>query len=90
MAELERCLAEGAVMLKCLPNCQNIDWNDRRYTAFLERMAAAGLPLLAHTGSERTMPVLAPHLGAQTVDAQVAVSVEVARQIVEFFAASRR
>jgi D-3-phosphoglycerate dehydrogenase len=34
--------------------------------------------------------VLAPHLGAQTVDAQVAVSVEVARQIVEFFAASRR
>ena len=55
--ELERCLAGGAVMLKCLPNCQNIDWNDRRYTRFLERMAAARLPLLAHTGSERTMPV---------------------------------
>jgi predicted TIM-barrel fold metal-dependent hydrolase len=64
LEELERCLAGGAVMLKCLPNCQNIDWNDRRYTAFLERMAAAGLPLLAHTGSERTMPVLAPHLAS--------------------------
>src|SRR5690606_34113847 len=25
---------------------------------FLERMAEAGLPLLAHTGSERTMPVV--------------------------------
>lgn len=60
--ELERCLEGGAVMLKCLPNCQNIDWNNRRYTRFLERMAESGLILLAHTGSERTMPVLAPEL----------------------------
>ena len=60
--ELERCLREGAVMLKCLPNCQNIDWNDRRYTGFLERMAESGLILLAHTGSERTLPVIAPKL----------------------------
>ena len=44
----------------------------------------AGSPLLTapHT-------VLAPHLGAQTVDAQVAVAVEVAEQIVDFFAAAR-
>jgi uncharacterized protein len=62
--ELERCLAGGAVMLKCLPNCQNMDWNDRRYRPFLERMAEAGLILLAHTGSERTMPVLRPDLAA--------------------------
>jgi hypothetical protein len=62
LEELERCLTGGAVMLKCLPNCQNIDWNDPRYTRFLERMAESGLILLAHTGSERTMPVLAPHL----------------------------
>jgi D-3-phosphoglycerate dehydrogenase len=43
-----------------------------------------GSPLLTapHT-------VLAPHLGAQTVDAQVAVAVEVAEQIVDFFAAAR-
>jgi predicted TIM-barrel fold metal-dependent hydrolase len=60
--ELERCLAAGAVMLKCLPNCQNIDWNNPRYTRFLERMAASGLILLAHTGSERTLPVLDPRL----------------------------
>ncbi|MBI5692003.1 MAG: amidohydrolase family protein [Verrucomicrobia bacterium] len=56
--ELERCLLGGAVMLKCLPNCQLIDWNDRGYTGFLERMAESGLVLLAHTGSERTLPVL--------------------------------
>ena len=44
----------------------------------------AGSPLLTapHT-------VLAPHLGAQTVDAQIAVAVEVAEQIVNFFTAPR-
>ena len=56
--ELEIALAGGASALKCLPNVQGIDWNDRRHTRFLERMAEAGLPLLAHTGSERTMPVV--------------------------------
>jgi hypothetical protein len=58
MEELEKCLAGGAAALKCLPNVQGIDWNNPRYTAFLERMAEVGLPLLAHTGSERTMPVM--------------------------------
>lgn len=62
LEELERCIEGGAVMLKCLPNCQNMDWNDRRYRPFLERMAEAGIILLAHTGSERTMPVLRPDL----------------------------
>ena len=58
LEELERCLAAGAVMMKCLPNCHNIDCNDRRYTRFWERMAGAGLPLLAHTGGEHTVPVM--------------------------------
>lgn len=65
--ELERCIEGGAVLLKCLPNCQNIDWNLRAYRPFLERMAEAGLPLLAHTGSERTMPVLRPDLASPRV-----------------------
>lgn len=56
--ELERCLAEGAVMLKLLPNCQNVDCNDLRYRRFWERMAEAKLPLLAHTGGEHTVPVI--------------------------------
>src|ERR1700730_10046876 len=56
--ELERCLAEGAVLMKCLPNCQNIDFSDPRYRPFWERMAEARLPLLAHTGGEHTVPVI--------------------------------
>ncbi|HUR46760.1 MAG TPA: amidohydrolase family protein [Candidatus Saccharimonadales bacterium] len=60
LEELERCLEEGAVMMKCLPNCQNIDCSDRRYQKFWERMAEAGLPLLAHTGGEHTVPVIRP------------------------------
>ncbi len=58
LEELERCLAGGAVMMKCLPNCQNINCSDRRFTRFWERMAQAGLPLLAHTGGENTLPVI--------------------------------
>jgi len=57
LEELDRCLSAGAVMMKCLPNCQNIDCNDRRFAKFWERMAEAKLPLLAHTGGEHTVPV---------------------------------
>jgi len=60
--ELERCLAAGAVMMKCLPNCQNINCSNRRFTKFWERMASAGLPLLAHTGGEHTLPVVRSEL----------------------------
>lgn len=58
LEELERCIAAGAVMMKCLPNAQNIDCRDRRFTKFWERMAGAGLPLLAHTGGEHTVQVV--------------------------------
>ncbi|MCL4786260.1 MAG: amidohydrolase family protein [Verrucomicrobia bacterium] len=58
LEELKGCLASGAVMMKCLPNCQNINCNDRRFTRFWESMAEAGLPLLAHTGDEHTLPVI--------------------------------
>ena len=57
LEELDRCLAAGAVIMKCLPNCQNINCNDRRFTKFWERLAEAKLPLLAHTGGEHTLPV---------------------------------
>ncbi|CAN5692879.1 hypothetical protein BH20VER1_BH20VER1_03770 [soil metagenome] len=55
LEELERCLERGAVLMKCLPNCQNIDPSEVRYRRFWERMAEAGLPLLAHTGGENTV-----------------------------------
>jgi len=60
LEELDRCLEAGAVMMKCLPNCHNINCNDRRFMKFWERMAEAKLPLLAHTGGEHTLPVLRP------------------------------
>ncbi len=58
LEELERCLEGGAVLLKILPNCHNVDCNNRRYQPFWERMAESGLPLLAHTGGEHTVPVI--------------------------------
>ena len=58
LEELDRCLAAGAVMMKCLPNCQNIDCADPKLTKFWGRMAEAKLPLLAHTGGEHTLPVV--------------------------------
>jgi hypothetical protein len=58
LEELDRCNAAGAVMLKLLPNCHNVDCNDPRYLPFWERMAAARLPLLAHTGGEHTVQVI--------------------------------
>jgi hypothetical protein len=62
LEELQRCLAGGAVMMKCLPVCQDIDCRDRRYTPFWKAMTEAGLPLLAHTGGEHTMQVIRPDL----------------------------
>ena len=56
--ELDRCIANGAALMKCLPNCQNIDISDKRYVPFWKGMAEAGLPLLAHTGGEHTVPVI--------------------------------
>jgi uncharacterized protein len=58
LQELDRCIDGGAVLMKCLPNCQNVDFSDRRYELFWRRMAEAGLPLLAHTGGEHTVPIV--------------------------------
>jgi len=56
--ELDRCVAKGAVLMKCLPNCQNIDMSDIRYIPFWKKMVEARLPLLVHTGGEHTVPVV--------------------------------
>jgi uncharacterized protein len=60
LEELDRCIEEGAVLLKLLPNCHNVDCQHRQYRRFWERMAEAGLPLLAHTGGEHTVDVVEP------------------------------
>ena len=55
--ELNRCLEKGARALKLLPNCHDVNCSDPRYDAFWSLMAESGLPLLAHTGGEMTVPV---------------------------------
>lgn len=57
MAELERTAALGAVMLKLLPNCQNVDCSQKRYRPFWRKLSDLGLPFLAHTGGELSVRV---------------------------------
>jgi predicted TIM-barrel fold metal-dependent hydrolase len=57
LEELGRCLERGARALKLLPNCHDVDCSLPQYRKFWETMAAAGLPMLAHTGGEMTVPV---------------------------------
>jgi hypothetical protein len=54
--ELERCIGEGASLLKLLPNVQNVDCASPRYRRFWTRMADAGIAFLAHTGGEMSLP----------------------------------
>jgi predicted TIM-barrel fold metal-dependent hydrolase len=54
--ELERCINAGAVLLKWLPITQDIDPADPRCIPFYQCLAHHGLPLLSHTGGEKTLP----------------------------------
>ena len=56
--ELERCADAGAKVLKLLPNCHLVNCSNPRYRPFWEKLAHLGLPFLAHTGGEFSVPVL--------------------------------
>jgi predicted TIM-barrel fold metal-dependent hydrolase len=58
IAELERCVQRGAVLLKWLPVVQDINPIDERCFPFYEALAHHRLPLLSHTGGERALPNL--------------------------------
>ncbi|OHE79714.1 MAG: hypothetical protein A3G75_03690 [Verrucomicrobia bacterium RIFCSPLOWO2_12_FULL_64_8] len=62
LAELERCAAAGAVALKLLPNCHNVECGLARYRRFWERAAVLGLPFIAHTGGENSVDEIRPDL----------------------------
>ncbi len=62
MEELDRCIAAGARVLKLLPNCLNVDYSNSKHQLFFEKMAAAGMILLSHTGGELSLPVINPRL----------------------------
>ncbi len=55
IAELERCVAAGAVLMKWLPIVQGFNPADPRCIPFYEVLAHHKLPLLAHTGGERSL-----------------------------------
>jgi len=52
LEELERVAAEGAALVKVLPNAQCFDPADRRYLPFYRALARLKLPLLSHVGYE--------------------------------------
>ncbi|MFL5245407.1 MAG: amidohydrolase family protein [Gemmataceae bacterium] len=56
LAELERCVLAGAVLVKWLPVVQNINPADERCLPFYEFLAHHRLPLLCHTGGELSLP----------------------------------
>ena len=58
VAEIERCVRAGAVLLKWLPITQNFNPADERCFPVYEALAHYGLPLLSHTGGEQIMPQL--------------------------------
>lgn len=58
VAELERCAAAGAVLVKWLPIVQGFDPSDPMCFPFYEAMAHLKIPLLSHTGGEQSLPNL--------------------------------
>ncbi len=58
VAELERCAAAGAVMVKWLPIVQDFNPAHPKCIAFYEALAHLGIPLLSHTGAEHALPNL--------------------------------
>lgn len=54
LAQLEKVKRQGAKLIKWIPNIQHIDPADKRIIPFYKKMKALGLPLLSHTGQERS------------------------------------
>ncbi len=56
VAELERCVKSGAVLIKWLPIVQDFNPSDPKCIPFYEALAHHGIPLLSHTGAENALP----------------------------------
>jgi predicted TIM-barrel fold metal-dependent hydrolase len=64
LAELDRCVAAGAVLVKWLPLVQGMDPASERCAAFYEALAHHRIPLLSHTGGELSLPQKFKHLAS--------------------------
>ncbi len=58
LRELERSIAAGAVLLKWLPIVQGFNPADERCFPLYEALAHHNVPLLSHTGGEKSLPNL--------------------------------
>lgn len=63
LEELEWAKAHGAVLLKWLPNIQNIDPSLEAYRPFYEKLVELNLPLLTHVGAEDSFSKADDRLG---------------------------
>jgi uncharacterized protein len=63
LERIDAAVADGAVLIKWLPSIQHIDPADRRLVPFYRRLAEIGLPLLTHTGAERSFTSARDELG---------------------------
>ena len=61
--ELERVQADGAVLIKWLPAIQHIVPDDEKIIPFYRKMKELGLPLLVHTGAEKSFSAAHERLG---------------------------
>ena len=63
VAEVERCVKAGAVLLKWLPNTQCFNPSDPRCFPLYEALAHHKLVLLSHTGGEKSLPSIDKTVG---------------------------
>lgn len=54
LVQLEQAKRDGAVLVKWIPNIQHIDPADPQLVPFYRKLRELGLPLLSHTGQERS------------------------------------
>ncbi len=54
LAQLDQAALQGAVLVKWIPSIMDIDPADPRYIPFFQRLAHHRIPLLSHTGPERS------------------------------------
>jgi hypothetical protein len=56
IARLHQAKRDGAVLVKWIPSIMNIDPADPRHIPFYQTLVELGLPLLSHTGMEKSFP----------------------------------
>ncbi len=53
---VDKCVEEGAVLIKWVPSAQGIDPQDEKCYRFYDKLAQVGIPLLCHMGLEFAIP----------------------------------